>query len=425
MRTLAEHQRDVDALLEPMLAGLDTRSEPLPIDDPFLVGRVSAADLTAAIDLPPFENSQMDGYAVRTEDFAHRPECVRNQEGAAGSTRLFVGAVTAAGDPPAAHPPGLAVPVMTGAPIPIGADAVIPIEQADPPRFFALGVAGERAASVRFAAPPPAGQFIRRRGEDLRAGSIVLRAGWRITPARIGLLAAAGIAAVPVRPRPRVLLITTGDELTPPGEPLAPGRITDASTPLLAAALREVGALVTTERVPDEPRRLRAVLRKHAAEHDLVVTSGGISAGAFEVVREALDPLGVTFASIAVQPGGPQGWGTLSLDGAQVPVLCFPGNPVSSALSLELFLLPHLRRYAGQPASLPITHLRLAHAIDSPAHKHQVRRGRLDADGRVHLGAPGSHLLADLAEAEVLAHIPLGVSHLPADTPIEVWRLSV
>lgn len=425
MRTLAEHQRDVDALVEPMLEMLGTRSELLPIGDPLLGGRVSTADLTATVDLPPFENSQMDGYAVRTADFAHRPEIVPNQAGAAGSTRLVIGEVTAAGNPPAIHPPGFAVPVMTGAPIPLGADAVIPIEQADPPRFIALHGTGERTASVRFAAQPPVGQFIRRRGEDLRSGSIVLRAGGRITPARIGLLAAAGIAAVPVRPRPRVLLITTGDELTPPGEPLAPGQITDASTPLLAAALREVGALVTTERVPDEPSRLLSVLRECASEHDLVVTSGGVSAGAFEVVREALDPLGVAFVSIALQPGGPQGWGALSLGGARVPVLCFPGNPVSSALSLELFLLPHLRRYAGQPAFLPTAHLPLAHAIDSPAHKHQVRRGRLDADGRVHLGAPGSHLLADLAEAEVLAHIPLGVSHLPADTPIEVWRLRV
>ncbi|MGK0715398.1 molybdopterin molybdotransferase MoeA [Leucobacter sp. W1153] len=425
MRTLAEHQRDLDSLLEPILAVLGTRSELLPIDDPFLVGRVSAAELTSATDLPPFENSQMDGYAVRTADFAHSPERVQSQTGAAGSTRLLIGAVTAAGDPPAAHPPGFAMPVMTGAPIPLGADAVIPIEQADPPRFGALRGTDARPASVSFAAAPPTGQFIRHQGEDLRSGSIVLRAGVRITPARIGLLAAAGIAAVPVRPRLRVLLITTGDELTPPGESLAPGRITDASTPLLAAALREVEALVTTERVPDQPSRLLAVLRKHAGRHDLVVTSGGISAGAFEVVREALDPLGVTFASIALQPGGPQGWGTLLLDGAQIPVLCFPGNPVSSALSLELFLLPHLRRYAGQPAALPVAHLPLAHAIDSPVHKHQVRRGRLDADGRVHLGAPGSHLLADLAEAEVLAHVPLGVSHLPADTPIEVWRLSV
>ena len=422
MRSVAEHTRLVRALVDPVLARLAAGApEHLPVGSPGLPGRVAAADLLAGEPLPPFDNSQMDGYAVRSADLAGAGDA---------PAELRIGRATAAGDPPLPHEPGTASPVMTGAAVPAGADAVIPIERADPPRFTELRRAGDPAPAgvVRFAAPPEPGAFVRPRGSDLRAGDRLVSAGDRLTPARIGLLAGAGVAVVPVRRRPRVLLVTTGDELAGPGAPLAPGAIHDANTPLLAAALREAGAEVTPERVPDRPEALRRLLRERGAEHELLVTSGGISAGAFEVVRDALADRGAEFASLALQPGGPQGCGLVRAEGPEgpaIPALCFPGNPVSSALSAELFLLPLLRAYAGRPAGLPVERRPLAHDVESPPHKHQIRRGGLDADGRVRVTPPGSHLLADLASAEVLVHIPAGVARLAAGSPVELWRLDV
>lgn len=435
MRTHTEHAAIVAALLAPALRAVALREpERLPIDDAALSGRIAACEIRAEIPLPPFDNSQMDGYAVRTADFA----------GGAPRT-LVVGLAAAAGDAPIACAPGTACPVMTGAPIPVGADAVIPIEQAEPPRFGQLRRPSDpappdaqAAETVTFASAPQPGAFVREQGSDHAAGAPLLLAGARLRPASIGLLASAGVATVPVRRRVRILLVSTGDEVTAPGEPLAPGRIYDANAPLLAAALRDAGAEVTARRVADRPEALRACIAA-AGEHDLLVTSGGISAGAFEVVRDAFGAgdrsgragsgvtvgSGVEFTAIAMQPGGPQGAGTVDIDGVRLPTLCFPGNPVSSALSAELFLLPLLREHAGLPARGARTTARLAHDTASPEHKHQVRRGRFLADGSVALSPPSSHLLADLANAELLAHIPIGVAHLAAGSPIEIQRFDV
>ncbi|UOR02730.1 molybdopterin molybdotransferase MoeA [Leucobacter allii] len=434
--TPAEHAARVAELVGPVLAALrDAEPERLAVDDPGLPGRVTAAELRSGIPLPPFDNSQMDGYAVRVADLG--------AAGRAGPRILRIGAATAAGDPPIPHEAGTAAPVMTGAAIPIGADAVIPIEQADPPRFDALrrpgpgavadvepggacGAAGDApSARVAFATVPEPGAFIRRRGSDLPAGAVILPAGTRLRPSGIGLLANAGVAVVPVRRRPRVLLVSTGDEVTAPGAPLAPGRVYDANAPLLAAALRAAGAEVTAIRIADRPEALTELVAGRGGAHELLVTSGGISAGAFEVVREALAPAGVAFSGIAMQPGGPQGAGVAACGGVRLPALCFPGNPVSSAVSAELFLLPLLRLHAGLPAGTATELRPLAHDVDSPPRTHQLRRGRLDAEGRVVLTPPSSHLLADLAAAELLAHIPLGVAHLAAGSPIEIQRFDV
>ena len=426
MRTHLEHAAAVSALLAPVFARLRaTAPEEIAISDPALSGRVAARDVVSAIPLPPFENSQMDGYAVRVSDFA-----------GTGPVVLPVGGATAAGDPPGAHAPGSAAPVMTGAALPRGADAVIPIELADPPRFGALrrgaahGPAGVDLGSVSFAAAPRIGAFVRACGSDLAEGSPVVRAGARLRPSLIGLLASAGVASVAVLPRPRVLLVSTGDEVVEAGAPLTPGRIYDANAPLLTAALHDAGARVTSRRIADQPDALRALVRSAADDHDLLITSGGISAGAYEVVREALSDADggadrVEFSSIALQPGGPQGLGIAQVDGARIATLCFPGNPVSSALSAELFLLPELRAYGGLPDAAPRSTVPLAHGVESPAGKHQVRRGRLDASGRAVLTPPSSHLLADLAGAEILAHIPVGVAALAAGAPIEIQRFDV
>ncbi|MBL3686477.1 molybdopterin molybdenumtransferase MoeA [Leucobacter zeae] len=430
--TVEEHLAEVRALLAPVLERWAAEApELVGIDDPGLLGRVTATPVRAPHPLPPFDNSQMDGYAVRVSDLA----------GAAPGrpVGLPVGRATAAGDPPAAHAPGTASPVMTGAPIPAGADAVVPIEAATPAAFPQLSRAGDPAptGTVSFVAAPAPGAFVRATGVDVSAGAELLPAGSALGPARIGLLAAAGIAEVPVRRRIRVLLCSTGDELAGSpatrdaddpaggGSVLAPGRIHDANTPMLAAALRAAGAEVRGLRAPDRPDALRAAVLREAGDADLVVTSGGISAGAFEVVRETFAALGARFRGIAMQPGGPQGLGTLAFDEAResIAAVCFPGNPVSALISAEVFLLPALRAAVGRAADRPRERRALAHDVVSPADKHQVRRGRIEDDGRVSLSAPGSHLLADLAGADVLAHLPVGVDGLPEHAEIDVWRL--
>ncbi|WBL19844.1 molybdopterin molybdotransferase MoeA [Citricoccus sp. NR2] len=478
-RTVEDHLAEVTALLAPVVTRLHA-AEPQLIPLDAAVGRVCARSITAPADLPPVDNSQMDGYAVRVADLtAAVPNTETTVTGVTGEasepasaprsdiqcwdmarekdlTSLFpslnapslpLGLATAAGDPPATHIPGTASPVMTGAPIPAGADAVVPVEATTTGRFPALtrhtqaptspegtegtGTAPEpahtaRTAQIGITEVPAPGAFIRRRGTDIRAGQALFDAGTRLSPAHLGALAASGITTVPVRPRMRILVCTTGDELapdTPDITALAPGRIHDANGPMLVHLLRDAGAEVTLARCPDDPAALLALVTEHTAP-DLVVTSGGISAGAFEVVRDTFEPLGARFVSVALQPGGPQGLGALQLPGAStLPALCFPGNPVSTLLSALLFLVPTLRELAGRPARRTTVQRPLATDVDSPEHQLQLRRAVLETDGTVTCLPPGSHLLHNLATADLIAEIPLGVSHLPAGTPVTTWSL--
>lgn len=402
---------------------LHATPELVSIHDEALLGRVTAQSIVAAAPIPAFDNSQMDGYAVRAADLTGST--------ATSPISLSIGRATAAGDAPIAHLPGTASPVMTGAAIPQGADTVVPIENVLPARFGPLSRAGgpEPTGEVSFTTVPRVGEFVRLQGEDRLAGHELSHAGARITPALIGAFAAAGIRAVLVRPRVRVLLCSTGDELADTQGPttpeiLAPGKIYDANGPMLAAAMREAGAEVRIIRVADNAAHLSEELAEQAGSTDLIVTSGGISAGAFEVVREALAPLGFDFHGVALQPGGPQGYGVLEgAQGSRVAVLCFPGNPVSSLLSAELFLLPTLRELAGLPRDRPRRSLPVGHDVTSPEHKHQVRRGTVDSEGLVHVSAPGSHLIADFADASVLVHLPVGLAAASAGTELEVWSL--
>ncbi len=419
--TPAQHAAHVADQVEPALQSLcdAERVETVPLHPggPAL-GRVLAADVHSPIQVPPFTNSQMDGYAVRASDIA----------GATADTpvRLPIGPVRAAGDPAGEHVAGTATPVMTGAAVPVGADAVVPIEIVDPPRFLSVGADDADAApdsAVAFSAPVAPRTFVREAGSDVAAGALLLPAGTRLGPAQLATLAAVGLTDAPVRPRLRVLLISTGHELRPPGEPLASGQIHDANTASLAASLVDCGADVVCAFAPDDASALDATIAAHP-EVDLLITTGGVSAGAFEVVRDALEPRGVRFGHVAMQPGGPQGLGAVTRDGLpSLPVVAFPGNPVSALLSFEMFLRPLLRRAAGLHARRTVLHVPLAVAIDSPVAKHQVRRGVLHDDGTVEVGAPGSHLLHDYARATVLAHVPIGVGALPAGAEIEVWRI--
>lgn len=429
MRTFVEHQRAVRELLAPLHASLEAAegAEVLALHEVSgphgrvrARGRVLAHDVLAPGDLPAFANSQMDGYAVTAADLTGaRPE---------KPVDLPVGRTTAAGDPIRTHARGTASPVMTGAAVPEGADAIVPVEAADPPRFPGLGNGVHDVppgTTVRFAHPVESGTFVRAIGTDVARGAVLLAAGSRLGPAQLGTLAAAGITEVSVRRRITVLLLSTGHELRQAGAPLEPGQIHDANTPMLRAALDEAGALVRDALTPDDPSAVVDALEAAAGLVDLVITTGGVSAGAFEVVRDALAARGVEFVRVAIQPGGPQGLGRVILSPGTpgVPVVTLPGNPVSALVSFELFLRPVLRAFAGLAPDRPRAHLKLAHAVTSPIGKHQVRRGVIDGDGAVEVGAPSSHLLHAYANATVLVHLPVGVDELPAGAPVDVWRI--
>ena len=399
---LADHVADALALLAPVRSGAV-----LPLGA-LAVGRVARVDARSRVDVPGHDNSQMDGYAV----CAAHLEAALTADGSAAMPR---GPMIAAGDAPGILHPGAARPIMTGAPIPQGADAVIPVEESAAGRFESgRGGECERGESGTVTLAPVSrdpGRYVRRRGSDTHAGDTVLRAGQVLTPARIAHLAACGLADVEVESRLRVIVLSTGSEVAVPGASPVAGGVFDANGPGLSAALTAAGAeVVHCAAVPDDAAallsRLRALVDSYDA--DLVVTSGGVSAGAFEVVRDAAGSAGVTmaFPKVAMQPGGPQGIGTLDLPARRVPWLAFPGNPVSALLSCELIARPAL----GAP---PRTRLRLPVGVElpepSPLALEQYRRARLLPSGRVRLvGGASSHLIGGLAAADALVIVPVG-----------------
>lgn len=404
-RGVDEHRAAVAALLAP--TGVE-RVEPAAAS-----GRVLAEDLVSAVALPPFDNSAMDGYAVRAAEVAGASE--------QAPVELPVAADVPAGraDVPALAP-GTAARIMTGAPVPDGADAIVPVERTD---------AG--TSRVRIAAPAKPGAHVRRAGEDAAAGQVLLTPGVVLAAPQIGLAAACGRADLAVRRRPHVLVLSTGSELVRPGEPLAPGQIYESNGTMLATAVREAGGTAELlSFVPDDVDRFRAVLAEKAGDPavpvDLVLTSGGVSAGAYEVVKDALTGHGVTFGKVAMQPGGPQGCGHLDLGGRSVAVATLPGNPVSSLVSFEVFVRPALRAAMGHPApDRPIVSARLNGALSSPAGRRQFRRGILDAaTGRVaEVGTPASHLIGALAKADCLIDLPAATTEVADGESVTVWLL--
>ncbi|MGY1842526.1 molybdopterin molybdotransferase MoeA [Modestobacter sp. SYSU DS0875] len=393
MRTVEEHQAVVRGLLAP-----------LPVEDVPLAaaaGRVLAADLPALVSLPGFTNSAMDGYAARHAEVV--------AAGAESPVRLPVAADIPAGrtDVPVLEP-GTVHRIMTGAPVPAGADVVVPVERTD----GATDV-------VTITGSPAAGAHLRHTGEDIRAGEVALAAGTPLGAAQLGLAAAVGHAVVPVRRRPRVLVLSTGSELVEPGRPLLPGQIYESNSVLLATAVEAAGGEARALHfVPDDVDEFLRAVRAELDTADLLVTSGGVSAGAYEVVKDAFRGLGtVEFGKVAMQPGGPQGAGTV--DG--VPVVTLPGNPVSSFVSFEVFVRPALRRALGHsdPDRLRTT-ARLTAPLRSPAGKRQFLRGRFDGGEVSQVGGPGSHLVAHLARANCLVVLPEEVTELPAGAEVTV-----
>lgn len=397
MRTVEEHQAAVTALLHPM------PEESLPVAAAH--GRVLARDVVAAVALPGFDNSAMDGYAARWAEVggaAERPVRLPVAEDIpAGRTDVV----------PLA--PGTVHRIMTGAPLPPGADVVVPVELTD---------GGTVVVEIRDS--PAAGTHLRRAGEDIAAGTVALSAGSPLGAAQLGLAAAVGLTELPVRRRPRVLVLSTGSELVAPGEPLRPGQIYESNSLLLAAAVEEAGGVPRRLHfVPDDVDQflgtVRAELAGRAGEApDLLVTSGGVSAGAYEVVKDAFAGLGtVEFGKVAMQPGGPQGAGTV--DG--VPVVTLPGNPVSAFVSFEVFVRPALRRALGHvsPDRLRAP-ARLTGPLRSPAGRRQFLRGRYEGGEVSQVGGPGSHLVAHLARANCLVVVPEDVTELAAGAEVDV-----
>ncbi|WP_426766629.1 gephyrin-like molybdotransferase Glp [Pseudarthrobacter sp. 1G09] len=399
-RSVADHVAAVAHLLAPLRS--ESRTETVPLSR--ALGRALVHGFLAPVSLPPFANSQMDGYAVNSADTYD------------DGTEFAVAAPVPAGTRPSALARGTAAPIMTGAMLPDGADAVVPIERAVPDSFPAPGT------DARVTLPATAaGTYVRRVGSDVAAGERALAGGTCLGPAQLGLLAALGIPDVEVYRAVRVLLVTTGDEVVEPGQDLPAGKIYDANGTLLEAAMAQAGLDVRRAGIStDDPAELQKLLRSQGADADVIVTTGGVSKGAYEVVRQAMEGQPVEFLHVAMQPGGPQGIGMF--DG--VPFLGFPGNPVSCLVSFEMFLRPALAAVLGAPALRLPVRARLSHPLTSPQHKHQVRRGNLQPDGTVRLeGGESSHLVRALAGSNALVHVPAGVTELAAGDEVEVWML--
>jgi molybdopterin molybdotransferase len=387
--------------------------EPLPaLDQPLLeaFGLAAAEDVRSPVALPGFDNSAMDGYAVVHADVAsasddnpvHLP--VVGEIGAGQASLL-------------AMSPGTAVKIMTGAPVPAGADSVVPYEWTD------RGV-----AQVVITRAPDPGQHVRPRGEDVAEGDLLIEEGTVLGPRQIGLLAAVGRPSVRSRPRPRVVILSTGSELREPGTSLGHDSVYDGNSFLLAAAARQAGAIAyRVGIVSDEPRAFATALNDQLVRADLVVTSGGVSMGDYDVVKEALAPLGtVWFGGVAMQPGKPQGFGTVGED--QVPIITLPGNPVSSYISFEQFVLPALRRMMGRsPYLRPSADAVLTHALSSPPGRRQYARGILSVvDSRLAVtpvGPQGSHMIGDLAESDALIVVDESVTSVEAGETVTVLPL--
>jgi molybdopterin molybdotransferase len=386
---------------------------PLPELDLTLLdahGCVLAEDIIATAPLPGFDNSAMDGYAVRASDLASATE-------AEPVVLPVVGDIAAGSRGTYTVQPGLCVRIMTGAPLPAGADAVVPVEWTD---------AGIAQVSIRRA--PPVGHAVRRAGEDVADGATVLSRGTYLQAAQLGLIAAVGRGRVRARPKPRVVVISTGSELVDVGDPLMPGQIYDSNGYTLAAAAREAGAIAyRVGPVGDDPREFIDTIEDQLIRADLVVTTGGVSVGAHDVVREVIGRLGdVRFSRVAMQPGRPQAFGTIGED--KVPFFGLPGNPVSALVSFEVFVRPAIRRMLGsEPIQRPRVRARLSEALTSPAGRRQFVRVRLTVEDGEYVaapvGGPGSHLVAAMAHANALAVVPEEITELPAGTPIPVMVL--
>jgi molybdopterin molybdotransferase len=375
--------------------------EEAPLDE--AAGRVVAADVHGRVDLPGFDRSSMDGWAVRSADFASPPVSLP-----------VAGDVPAGSSPDVALHPGTVLRISTGAPLPAGADAVLPVEEG----VEADGVLTSSAA-VR------SGAFIRYRGEDVRAGEVLMRAGSRLTPARLSVVASAGVASVPVHRRPRVAIVATGTELVPLGEPLPPGAIYNSNGPTLAAhALTDGAVVLPSRRVEDDPVRTREVIGEALDGADVLLITGGVSVGGHDLVKDTLSGLGVEelFWRVRIKPGKPIYCGRRG----DTWVFGLPGNPLSTVVGYLVFVAPLLRRMAGDefaaPATTPVT---LEADAPNPGERTTYATARFANGGGVVLtDKQGSHMTKALADADGFAILPWDRDLVPAGEQVDFLPLT-
>jgi molybdopterin molybdotransferase len=382
--------------IDEALALVLAQVQPLPLEDVSIAvaaGRVLGEDARAVTDLPPFDSSAMDGYAVRAAD-TPGPLTVVGHSAAGRPERKVVG-------------PGEAVVISTGAVVPAGADAVVPVE-------LTTGEVDVAAVTT--------GENVRPRGGDVHAGDVVVEAGSSLGPPQVSALAAAGIATVRCARRPRVAVLATGTELRAPGEPLAPGEIYESNSVLIAAQLGQSGVEATVlPAVADDPAATRAAL-EHALEHDMLITSGGVSVGLHDLVRATLAALGAkeVFWRVAVKPGKPIAFAVRG----ETLVFALPGNPVSSLVGFELFVRPALLALQGArepaPEYLPG---RLAHSIARNSQRDELVRARREGGRLVPLGGQDSHMIVRAAAANALVLVRRGDGDLPQGAQVSYLRI--
>jgi len=380
--------------------------EPVPVPLSQALGLVLAEEVRSPADLPGFDNSAVDGYAVRSQDFL------------AGEALLeVVGEAFAGRAPELPVASGQALRITTGAPMPAGADAAVMVED--------TRLKGDR---VLARGPVSAGQNVRRAGEALREGQLVLSPGRVLDPAALGMAAAVGRPTLRCHPRPKVSVLSTGDELVEPGFPLRTGQVYDSNSYTLEALVRLAGGEPSrVGLLEDRLEVLKRALRQSAEDADLVLTSAGVSMGERDLVRTALEDLGggLDLWKVRMRPGKPLAFGSLG----GVPVIGLPGNPVSSMVGFEVFVRPALRKMAGHPAEARrVVRVRMAEGVDKPEALRVFARCRLaeSADGswRAHLTGPqGSGILLSMLEAQVLAILPEGVARVEAGDEVEVRLL--
>ena len=400
----------VDDYREGIVASL----EPLdPINLPLADshGCVLAEDVVAQWPLPSFDNSSMDGYAVMASDVSSATE-------ASPVTLTVIDDVPAGSRADIALRPGCAVRIMTGAPIPSGTDCIVPVEVTD---------AGTDNVEIREQVAP--GTYIRRAGEDVIVGDVVVRAGTLLSSRQLAVIAAVGKGHVVVYPRPRVAVLSTGSELVEPGTPLSKGMISDSNSFLLVSAANEAGAQAyRVPPVPDDAEAFSAAISDQLHRADLILTSGGVSMGAYDTVKEVFSSYGtVEFTKVAMHPGMPQGHGFVGeSDDERIPVITLPGNPVSSYISFQNFVRPAINKLRGLGSTdRPRLAAEVTKPLDSPQSKRQFARGRFLDDGRVEPvgGGQGSHVMGGLAQADCLIVIPEGVAHVNAGDTVDVVDL--
>lgn len=379
-------------------------SESVPFQS--AVGRILAEPVAAPHDVPSFANSAMDGYAVRASDVS-----------SPGAVLAILDDVAAGQVATVSVGEGQAIKIMTGAPMPEGADTVVRVEDTD-----------EDDGKVRIATAPKTGTSVRPPGGDMAAGTTVFEKGTRLSEPHIGVLATIGVVEPRVSRRPKVAVMSTGDELVPPetGE-LGPGLIRDSNRPMLLALVAGAGAdAIDRGRIPDDADTLRAALGRAAVEADAIVTSGGVSMGEFDVTKIVLrDETDVDFFPVAMKPGKPQAFGTMG----GTPFFGLPGNPVSVLVSFEQFMRPALLAMQGARALLRprVTGVAGEDFSSDPAKEEYIRVAFVD-DGAtptvVQTGGSGSHVLSGAANADAFAVMPVEVEKIPKGDPVilELFR---